>query len=496
MKKLCVLFILLFFTNQSFSVSRFDSILKEINKYQDFETESEIQICNFIEENPKISNEYLKFFTQQHIVKRDIFVESLYEKALKLQKGKLTGSEFLHYLLEHRLKSLYGSTCHLEENDWNFINIPPDDTCLFNKWLSKYSTEKVYSQFNELVKNANLKSYQLIVLLIKKTFQFLSLTELSHDTLKLLRASPALWNILQNKTFDLGFLDQSGRYIKIKIYMEHFKCTFEEALFKIRNNILCRKWENKKRLYDLYLYESHFIPKTKFIESKMLGANGSGMNYTLTDYESGECDDLPYPEFLKNQSEHAFLELPNFFDTFNFDLFSDETNIFEEKTLTSTKNINNDVTNTEQTDFSNVPLDDIIDHSEPVHDDESMPDETKIKIENNFVYPQPSGIRKFHNLMPESDYPILALKKKSQHFIDKIFNSKTSHTINYGEFKNFWIKMGGKIIENTGSSHKQLIGPNGDALYGVSAHNEAQTYGKKTIKYFRAALYYIGCRPS
>jgi hypothetical protein len=362
-------------------------------------------------------------------------------------------------------------------------------------WSAQYSTKDTDKKFNEFIKNANITSYQLIVKLIKKTFQLLSINELSQHAIKLLRASPALWNILQNKTFDLGYSDQSGGYIKAKVYMEHFKCSLGTAVSKtIFGGSCCPKWEKEKKLYDLYLYESHFIPKEKFIESKMLGADGSGINYILTDYENRECDDLPYPDFLKIQHERPFVELPNFFDTFDFDLLSDEVCRYEE--IIPAPVDNNNTNNIEQTDNSEEKSENIIDNAEPTTSNDIISDDTKNEIIDNEDYLAPSGIRKFHNLMPETPYPPLNLKKKHQKFVDRIFNSKTSHTISYGEFRAFWQKMSGTIIEDTSSSHKQLIGPNGDPLYGVSAHNDAHTYGKKTIKYFRAALYYIGCRPS
>jgi hypothetical protein len=302
--------------------------------------------------------------------------------------------------------------------------------------------------------------------------------------------------VLQNKTFNLNHPDEFGGYIRIQTYVNYYHIDIETAIKKIKENIKCPSWEKQKKSCDLYLYESHFIPKTKFIESKMLGANGSGMNYMLTDYENGECDDLPYPDFLKVQPERIFIEFPHFFDIFDFNLFSDEINTQEKTILTQAENNNDNTIIVEQTDNSEKKSENIIDNAEPTTSNDIISDDTKNEIADDKDYLAPSGIGKFHNLMPEAPYPSLILKKKDQRFINKIFNSKTSHTISYGEFRAFWQKMNGTVIEATGSSHKQLIGPNSDPLYGVSSHNDADTYGKKMIKYFRTALYYIGCRPN
>ena len=98
--------------------------------------------------------------------------------------------------------------------------------------------------------------------------------------------------------------------------------------------------------------------------------------------------------------------------------------------------------------------------------------------------------------MPYSPYEKLNLKNKQQKLIDKIFDSKAFSTVSYGKFKKLWESLDGTIIGDRKTAHKQLIGPKKEALFGVSAHGDSQTYGKNTIKYFRAALYYIGARPS
>lgn len=114
--------------------------------------------------------------------------------------------------------------------------------------------------------------------------------------------------------------------------------------------------------------------------------------------------------------------------------------------------------------------------------------------DEDFLYP--AGVRKFHNLIPDSNYEKLNLNNKRQKIINKIFDPKASTKISYKEFKNLWISLGCTIIENRKTSHKQLIGPQKEPLFGIYAHGDSQTYGKNTIKYFRAALYYIGARAS
>ena len=499
MKKLYIFIALLTFSTDSNAVSRFDPILKEIVKFQEFEAETK----KYMDESFYQNSEMLDSMTlsqrndfeekkETSINNLETYIDDLYKNVLDIKKNKKTGNDFLEYLLEKHLNQIHERKCLLEQKISLFPIIPPTDDQLFKTW-SLICKKPIYLKFNELIIKTNIKTYQLNIFLIKKIFQILTIDELSKKTIQLLRSAPMLWPILQNKTFNLGHLDESGGYIKVKIFMEHFKCSIEKALSFITFGPSCPAWEKKKKLYNVYWYESHFIPKKRFIESKNLGADGSGIIYTLTDYEAGECDDLPYPDFLKVQPERPFIESERFFDTFNFDTFNDEINEFEETPVLST-----------EANLSSENIINIIDINNIINSSESTPSESVSNdtIENNITsdsdndYLLPSGIRKFHNLMPEAPYPPISLKRKDQKFVDKIFNSKTSHTISYGEFKKFWNKMNGQIIEDTGSSHKHLIGPKGDSLYGVAAHNDAHTYGKKTIKYFRAALYYIGCRPS
>ena len=500
MNKLYILLALLTFANSSNAVSRFDPILKEIIKYQEFEMEARELTAKNQNENVVVKKAIYSYKNFKDIEKNknktvDELIDELYNLAKKLQLNEISGSDFLEFLLNKRLlNSIFGRASQIEVKNDSYLRIPPLDEILFELWNKKDHDELI--KYNKEVRIENINRYQFNIILIKKTFEILSIDELNSSAIEALRASPSIWPILQNLTSDLGHQDQSGGYIKVKNYMDFFQCDIPNAIARIILNKHCPIWEKNKRNYDVYWCESHFISKKRFIQSKMLGAPiGSGVTIELTDYENGDCsDDLPYPDFLKVQPEHPFMEFPIFFDTFNFDLLEDEIETPENATpqpveqLIEPKNIGSNTNNLEQTDTSEEKPEDIIDHSEPTS-----------KIDNEIIdegYLAPSGIRKFHNLMPESPYPALSLKKKDQKFVDRIFNSKTSHTISFGEFKNFWKKMDGQIIEETGSSHKQLIGPKGDALYGVSAHNDAHTYGKNTIKYFRAALYYIGCRPS
>jgi len=98
--------------------------------------------------------------------------------------------------------------------------------------------------------------------------------------------------------------------------------------------------------------------------------------------------------------------------------------------------------------------------------------------------------------MPKTSYPIKQLLNEDQKFIDVIFDERRFAKITYKKFQRFWEKQKGRIAASHGGSHRLLIAPNGESLFGTYAHGGGQKYTHKTIKYLRAALWYIGCRPS
>jgi hypothetical protein len=122
-----------------------------------------------------------------------------------------------------------------------------------------------------------------------------------------------------------------------------------------------------------------------------------------------------------------------------------------------------------------------------------------VKSFNDYV--RPSGMRRFHvnsyRKMEVQAEPKGILKGTHLATRDEIFHPKQFKNVNFGQFKSLWKHVAGEksVIESTGSSHKKLIGPNGE-VFGTFAHGDAMTYGPRTIKYIRDALIQIGYGPS
>ena len=64
------------------------------------------------------------------------------------------------------------------------------------------------------------------------------------------------------------------------------------------------------------------------------------------------------------------------------------------------------------------------------------------------------------------------------------------------QLRTAWKAIGGKIIANQGGSHRELITPLAQKIFGIWAHNDKETYGKAYVKYLQTALLYVGLRPS
>lgn len=473
LKTLLILFIT---ATSGHASSRFGFVLKEIIKFQEFRTEFHESLQQKMNESLQTihnlnQEDYarLERANRQTIEKGNEFIQQLYERAINLSESDKAVS-LLEYLLVARFDTIYETARMAESCSSSAIGLPVQDSSLADKY---YNIEKLVPQdrqeFYKFIRENNIYLYQFEVLLIKKIFQALSLEELNPAVIKLLRASPALADILSNKSTKLGCVDDCGGYLKCMVYSNDFDFDETRVIAAIATGKKSRTWEKIKKSYDIYWYESHFIKKERIMPFLGLGMpKDHGLRSSLTDYENGDAEDLPMPDYLLPR-ERPFIEYESFFNTVEFSAFEDVAE--------AEPNPNDHNTALPQDVCKKAP---------------SASLETAQQTKE-FIYP--SGLRKFHNLMPDSPYEERILKPSQQKFINRIFDPKAFSKISFGNFRKFWLKIGGQVIEDRGSAHKQLIGPNNDALVGVSAHSDAQTYGKNTIKYFRAALYYIGCRP-
>jgi hypothetical protein len=97
-----------------------------------------------------------------------------------------------------------------------------------------------------------------------------------------------------------------------------------------------------------------------------------------------------------------------------------------------------------------------------------------------------------------SEEDVSNFSPKDQELIDRIFNHTQFDSVSWREMRNLWESINGKgtARQNSGGSHVTLYHKNKTVVGGIFAHNDAQTYGYRGIRFIRDALWDIGCRRS
>lgn len=108
----------------------------------------------------------------------------------------------------------------------------------------------------------------------------------------------------------------------------------------------------------------------------------------------------------------------------------------------------------------------------------------------------PKGLVSFHAKMFSNPHPSVLLRdNKKQDIVDRLFDDQRQCNVTFKEFKSVWEYIGGSIYCSHGGSHRELIDSREETLFGIFAHNENQTYGKKSVKYLQTGFLYVGLRP-
>lgn len=131
MKKLYIFIALLTFANNSNAVSRFDTILKEIIKYQEFEIDSKNNISNIhndlktviMLDKKTLSQSQKKIEHYQDEINR--LIDKIYNYLIELKNKKKSGDEFLYFLLKLRFNTLINRAHDLEQSDLFYTTPPP-----------------------------------------------------------------------------------------------------------------------------------------------------------------------------------------------------------------------------------------------------------------------------------------------------------------------------------------------------------------------------------
>lgn len=464
--------------------------------------------------------EYLHHFVPKNDLEKEILnnnikaieerqsgVDALFSFIEDIRRGDKTLDGFLEMLLKERLLYLKNRTdllLNLENSKIGPLATDPILSKEDERWSACPVLEK------RLRKN-EVTAWEYLQVLIKTTFDLVDKAELSPDVRRYLHVSPSIWDLLANKTHDLGYPDQAGVYgpfLFVRDLLPDNKDWFEIALdwhkfvwgkipnIDARARVLTEdQW--------LRGYEKH-LPH---LDGELLRIFTRGSIATEPSLMLGA---KPYTRISiasSNKWGHLSPDISNLLGTkeevpFLQELSFSEAMKAQKASVASPPAIDYSVTPSEEGKASIS--------QEPTAEDEELAKgkeprksqketSTSEGIQNSapektysFVFPR--GLRLFRpDLTSQSFNPCTNPDQRIQTFVDILFNPKQQCNVTFDEFEHHWDRLGGKIIGNRGGSHRQLIGPDGTPWFGTYDHGG---FGKSTIAYLQAAFVLAGYKPS
>ncbi|MFN7662387.1 MAG: hypothetical protein ACK5PQ_01495 [Alphaproteobacteria bacterium] len=500
---LLILGIELFFVSAiSHPIQRLEGVLCI---YSDHLVEDREYLHHFVPKNDlekEILNNNIKA-----IEERQSGVDIFFSFIEDIRRGDKTLDGFLEMLLKERLQYLKHRTDLL-------LN-------LGNSKIAPLATDPILSKEDErrsacpvlekrLRKN-EVTAWEYLQVLIKTTFDLIDKAELTADVRMWLHVSPSIWNLLANKTHDLGYPDQAGVYgpfLFVRDLLPDNKNWFAIALDwhkfvwgKIPNidarstNLTEDQWlkgyEKHLPHLDGELFRIFTEGSIATEPSLMLGAKPN----TRISIDSSNKWGYLSPDIsnlLGPKGEVPFVEEVSFSEAIKS----------QEASVASPPIIDYSVTPSEEPKASIS--------QEPTAEDEELakgkePQKSQKEIstsegiqtsapEKTYSFVFPRGLRLFRqDLTSQTFKPCAKPDKKIQNFVDILFNPKQQCNATFDEFEAHWKQLGGAIIGNRGGSHRQLIGPDGTPWFGIYDHGG---FGKSTIVYLQAAFVLAGYKPS
>ena len=365
-----------------------------------------------------------------------------------LEKGRLTPLIVLEKMLFNRLENLEKRA----ENITTIKALPAGTTAYYGKTAPQfYETLRPLEQdFATLTTDA----YQTNNLIIEKLYHLAGPVKIrqSHACQQMIAASPALWDLLQGNTQDLGHPDQA---------------------------IMDDAWDRFLPNGDLALFRAH-IPDLTVMQRQKPGTSG----YTKPV--------LPLPAFLHPSPQPKALPAP--------DAPSKGTLRKGKKKPVKKQPLN---INTEPTQ----PVVEV--KAEEIQTPLAVTAQLEEKaVEEQVVEPiqppaavelKPTVVVAPKALEPETPKSEEAepvrpvLKGTSLKTHQAIFAKPYQCDVTFAKFKTLWEHLGGQIISRSTTGSHRALQWNGKTIGGTYApHGTVQTYGQRCVKDLRQALETIG----
>lgn len=421
----------------------------------------------------------------------DIFQDTLTPQLLGSIRKNIEGNQKILELLQGLKNG------KLNENDaikeilllrYSLIKSRRSNALLYNQYLLKGSKDleilygptdpDIYDSLTPSQKFLASKAtdkYQIFNRVIIGIASLADMRKLSPEVKRLLRASPLICSLLENKSRDFGHPDE----------------TF----------ILSQK-AHEKKMSDWEYFATHIMPSEQIMITNFSSFYREDIMIRVPPYERKIFDpswehpfasiELPYPEFLRPYS--LIQKIPSVDVKASFEkqapaLSKMDTPVEIDSVKIVKKSLAEEST---FTNSINTPLELTV-NVMPDQNSQTAAEVRNLPPELGEVA-RPRGMRKFHNYLPEIQSSKILLKGKHLKVYEDLIDIKTFVTVKYKDFAGLWRYINGSnsIPECRGGSHKKLLNAQGDTITGIYAHGDNQTFGKRTIKYIRDAFKQIG----
>lgn len=433
----------------------------------------------------------------------------------RINTGHLTLNNYLVHLLRTRLSYLKEGTDRIIASETSIGPIYTDP-----HMIEKLEAKTPASCIDKVLQKHEMFTWEHRQLLIKTTFDVINKEDLSQEVIELLKVSPSLWNLLANKTYDLGYPDYAGRYgplffvtellpedpplLWINTAKAWYKLTWGkiESLPDLAKRVKETEWLEayKKHLphLDGELFRIRFGNEKVTEPSLMLGAKPRRrVSFELSG--SSKWDDV-FPDINEllppKKEECPFVEEMSFSQAMAAEAAQKQKFLVPALSADlSPREAEEDEEPLETVEY-NLPF---LVEPKPIQKEESYVEDFKENplsdsSSKTYTYTFPRALRLLrHDLASAPFKPCANPDKQVQEFVDLIFNTEQKCKVTFQDFERHWKRLGGKVIGNRGGSHRQLFTPHNTPLFGTYDHGG---FGKDTIRYLQAAFVLEGYKPS
>ena len=437
-----------------------------------------------------------------------LYVENLFKDLTHIKEGEKTLEEFLKNRLRERVIYLKDRTDSVLKN-WHSRVAPIPTDPLMIKEQESFCEGPMWEKIQ--AKNDTV-AWEYRQLIIKHTFDLVNKETLSQDTLTFLRVSPSLWDLLANKTQDLGYPDQAGAYGPFLFVRDLLpKNPYWVAIAIEWHNLV---WGKTSKVHD----EANVLTEQQWLDGyirHLPHLDGELLRISIDESFITEPSLMlgakPYTRISIHPLDkwgHVFPDISDLLAPKEEPLFVEGISFSqamraEKQTPSLPEDLMAFFATPSQLETPSEAEEQLSGDGEIFEEkeEEKAPKEFPASkkpapqtTEKAYTFVFPRGLRLYRPDLAIQPFNLCQNPHKDvQEFVDTLFDPKKQCNVTFDEFAHHWKRIGGEIIGNRGGSHRQLIGPDKEPLFGTYDHGG---FGKGTIGYLQAAFILQGYKPS